>query len=208
MNTNKSIVKDKYTVENFCKKYNETNIEKSKEALIEKVMNPHYVSYEMKITICEKIIENSYYKKEEKDGIKTRKLHINSPAEYMLYCLYLVKQYTNIEVDFSKALEEFNLLNECGLIDIIYKNIPEKEVKEFRKILDMVESDVMMNEYETHAFISNQVERFGELFGSITKPAINKLSETLENMDEKTIDKMIDKINKSNGLKGIFNKAK
>ena len=102
MNTNKSIVKDKYTVENFCKKYNETNIEKSKEALIEKVMNPHYVSYEMKITICEKIIESSYYKKEEKDGIKTRKLHINSPVEYMLYCLYLVKQYTNIEVDFSK----------------------------------------------------------------------------------------------------------
>lgn len=211
MNTNKSIVKDKYTVENFCKKYNETNIEKSKEALIEKVMNPHYVSYEMKITICEKIIENSYYKKEEKDGIKTRKLHINSPAEYMLYCLYLVKQYTNIEVDFSKALEEFNLLNECDLIDIIYKNIPEKEVKEFRKILDMVESDVMMNEYETHAFISNQVERFGELFGSITKPAINKLSETLENMDEKTIDKMIDKINKLgnlNGLKGKFNVMK
>lgn len=198
----------KYTVEEFCKKYNETNIDQVKEGLVNKVMNPHYVSYEMKITICEMILENSYYKKTEVNGVEVKKLHINSPAQYMLYCLNLVKYYTNIIVDFSKALEEFNMLNECRLLDVIISHIPERELKEFRMILDMAESDLMKNEYETHAFISNQVERFGELFGRISKPALDRLIEILENMDEKTIDNFSDKLKGSNGLKGIFNIVK
>lgn len=183
----------KYTVKEFCKKYNETNVEQTKQALIENVMNPHYIPYEMKITICEKIIENSYYKKNN-DGVK--KLHINSPAQYMLYCLYLVKQYTHIEVDLSKSLEEFNMLNECELLDILLNCIPEREIKEFRMILDMVENDIMQNEYEIHAFISNQVERFGELFGHIAKPALDRLSDVLENMDENTVNKSFKSLEK------------
>lgn len=182
---------NKYTVKEFCKKYNETNLEQIKEDLIKKAMNPHYVSYEMKITICEKIVENSYYKKNN-DGIK--KLHIDSPAQYMGYCLWLIKTYTNIEINFENSLDEFNKLNECGLLDVILSSIPENEYKEFNIILDMVRNDVLQNEYETHAFISNQVERFGELFGAIAKPAIEQLTKTLENMDEKTIDKMVNKL--------------
>ena len=126
-NTNKTLIKDKYTVKDFCEKYNGTNIEKTKETLIEKIMNPHYVPYEMKITICEKIIEKSYYKENDHDGFK--KIHINSPAQYMLYCLWLIKQYTHINVDFSNSLEEFNLLNEYELLDIIFNSIPERELK-------------------------------------------------------------------------------
>jgi len=194
----------KYTVEEFCEKYNKTNIEQTKEALIKKAMNSHYIPYEKKIAICEKIIENSYYKKVktiEKDGVEVKKLYVNSPASYMLYCLYLIKEYTNIEVDFSNVLKDFNMLNESELFDIIINNISERELKEFRMILDMVESDVLQNEYGAHAFISNQVERFGELFGIIVNPALQRLSDVLENMDEKTIDKIM---NKLNGLKGKF----
>lgn len=194
----------KYTVEEFCKKYNETNIDQVKEGLVNKVMNPHYVSYEMKITICEMILENSYYKKTEVNGVEVKKLHINSPAQYMLYCLNLVRYYTNIIVDFSKALEEFNMLNECGLLDVIISHIPERELKEFRMILDMVEKDTIQNEYETHAFISNQVERFVELFGRIAKPAFDRLNEVLENMNEKDVDKMMNKLNDSNVF-SLFN---
>lgn len=186
------LIKDKYTVKDFCKKYNETKVEQTKQALIEKVMNPHYVPYEMKITICEKIIENSYYKKNN-DG-KNERLFVNSPIQYMLYCLWLVKQYTNIDIDLSKSLDEFNLLNENGLIDIIASNIPEKELKEFRMILDMIENDTVQNEYEIHSFISNQVERFGELFGYIAKPAFDELRNIIENFDEKKVEKLLNKI--------------
>ena len=189
----------KYTVEKFCKKYNETNIEQVKQSLLESIMNPHYVPYEMKITICEKIIEKSYYKKSKQDNIE--KIHVNSPAKYMLYCLWLVKQYTYIEVDFSNSLEEFNLLNETELIDVIFTHIPEREFKEFRMILEMVENDVMQNEYEMHAFISSQVERFGELFGYVTKSSMDGLINVLNNIDETTIDKITDKIKKLNIFK-------
>ena len=195
----------KYTVKDFCKKYNETNLEQIKESLIKKVMSPNYVPYETKIAICEKIIETSYYLK---DVNGNKKLHINSPFQYMGYCLWMVKQYTNIEIDFNNSLEEFNLLNESELLDIIYSNIPEKELKEFRMILDMVGNDIMQNEYETHAFISNQVNRFGELFGFIVKPAIEQLIKTIENMDEKNIEKMVDKLKGLNGLKSKLNIVK
>lgn len=195
------LAKNKYTVKDFCKKYNETNVEQTKQALVKNVMNPHYVPYEMKITICEKIIENSYYKKNN-DG-KIEKLHVNSPIQYMLYCLWFVKQYTNIEVDFSNSLEEFNMLNESELIDVIFSSVPERESKEFRMILDMVENDLLQNEYETHAFVSNQVERFGELFGYIVKPVLERFSDVLENMDEKTVNKIINKLNDISGSKGI-----
>ena len=83
----------------------------------------------------------------------------------------------------------------------------ERELKEFRMILDMVENDVLQNEYEIRAFISNQVERFGKLTGVVLKPAIEQLANALENMDEKTIDKIINKLQGS-GLKGKFNFVK
>ena len=195
---------NKYTAKEFCEKYTATNVEQVKQSYIEKAMNPHYVSYEMKIAICQKIIENSYYKKINNES---KRLHINSPAQYMLYCLNLVNQYTNIKIDFSNTLEEFNLLNKNGLIDVILNHIPERELKEFRMILDMIENDILQNEYEIHAFISNQVERFGELTGFVLKPIIEQLNRTLENMDEKTIDKIIDKL-KVSGIKSKLNIVK
>lgn len=208
-NSNANILKNKnvkkYTVAEFCKKYTETNIEQTKEALIQNIMNPQYVPYEMKITICEKIIENSYYKTIERDGVKTRRLHVDSPVQYMLYCLWMVKQYTHIEIDFTKSLEEFNMLNEIEMFDIIFSNVPEREFKEFRMILDMVENDTLQNEYENHAFISNQVERFGELIGVVAKPAIEKLYDVFENIDEDTINKVFDRLKKSDDKKGKFN---
>lgn len=184
---------EKYTVKEFCKKYNDTKIEQTKEMLIKQVMNVHYVPYEMKITICKKIVDSSYYNNDKDTNVK--RMHIDSPSKYLLYCLYLINEYTHININFTNCLEEFNLLNKYELLDIIHANISEKELKEFYMILDMVENDVIQNEYETHAFISNQVERFGDLFGHILEPALVKLSEVLDNMDEKTIEKAISKLN-------------
>lgn len=196
----------KYTVKDFCKKYNDAKSEELKFALIKSVINPAYVAYEEKITICKKIVDASYYIKTEKNGIETKKLHINSPFQYMGYCLWLVNKYTNIEIDFKNSLEEFNLLNKSELLDIIYSSIPEKEIKEFKMILDMVSSDVIQNEYEAHAFINNQVDRFGELFGIVLKPAIEQLASVIENMDEKTIEKIVNKLNSQNFLNGLKGK--
>lgn len=190
----------KYTVKDFVKKYNAAKSDQTKETLIKSVICIDYLPYERKITICEKIIDSTYYTK-DKNNVK--KLHFNSPAQYMLYCLNLVNEYTNIGIDFKNSLDEFNLLNKHGLLDLIISNIPKRESKEFDVVLDMVRNDVIQNEYETHAFISNQVNRFGELTGALLKPAIEQLSKSLETMDEKTIDKMINKLKGLNGIKNL-----
>ena len=182
-----------YTVKDFCKKYNEAKSDELKEIMINGVMNIHYVPFEEKVVACENIINTSYYITTEKNGKKIKQLHSNSPARYMMYCLYLIKSYTHITVDFTNILEEFNLLNKSDLLDIIGSKIPKKEAKEFRMILDMVESDVVQNEYETHAFISKQIERFGELFGYVVKPVLNNFMETVKNMDNEVIDKVTEK---------------
>lgn len=191
----------KYTVEEFCKQYDGFGSSQLKENFVKSIMNPHYVPYEKKIAICEKIIESSYYKTTEIDGVTTRKLHVNSPTQYILYHLYLVKEYTHIDVKFNNVLEEFNLLNKSDVIDLICGLISEKEYKEFRVLLDMIESDVMQNEYETHAFITGQVERFADLFGHVALPALEKIGEALDNMDESTIDKFVNKLKGLNLIK-------
>ena len=197
-----------YTVEEFCKKYNSMKANESKMALIQSVMNTNYVPFEKKITICEMIVNATYYTKAMKNGIETKKLHINSPSQYMSYYLWIVKEYTHIQVDFAKSLDEFNLLNKNGLLDVVVGYIPESELKEFRMLLDMVSSDVMANEYEPHAFIINQVERFGQLFGAIAKPALDSFSTVIANLDEKTIEKMFGKLNGLNKANEIKDKLK
>ena len=184
----------KYTVKEFCKKYNEIKSTPAKATFIESLINVSYVPLEEKVTICEKIIKSSYYKETERNGLKVKKLHVYSPAQYMLYHLYIISKYTNISIDFKNSLEEFNMLNKHDLFDVFLDLVPEKELKEFRMILEMTENDLLQNEYETHAFISNQVERFGQLFGSIAKPAIDRLRETVSGINSKNIDEIVEKI--------------
>lgn len=183
----------KYTVAGFCKEYNDAKSNEVKELLIKDVMNIDYVPYERKITICEKIIDNTYYTKDENN---IKKFHVYSPGRYMLYCLWLVKEYTNIEINFKESLLEFNLLNKYRLFDMIIAQIPEIEVKEFRMILDMVENDIITNKHEIHSFISEQVERFGKLIGFTLKPLIEQFNNIIKNIDEEAINKITMKLDK------------
>ena len=193
MNTTK-----KMSAQEFIKKYNALTSEKIKEDLLKTIVKDIYVPYENKITICEKIVAASYYiKTKDNNGIETKKMHINSPANYMFYCLNLINTYTSIEIDFNNALDEFNLLNANGCMDLIFDCISAREIQEFRMILDMVENDTIQNEYELHAFISNQVERFGSLTGYVLAPLLDKLMQSIDNIDEKTVDKLIKGINKN-----------
>lgn len=56
----------------------------------------------------------------------------------------------------------------------------------------MTVDDLLTNEYETHSFIRNQVERFGSLIGASIKPFIDQF-------DENTIKDLLSQINKSQG---------
>ena len=58
-----------------------------------------------------------------------------------------------------------------------------------------------LNKYENHAFIADQVDRFGTLIGVTLKPVLDKLATELENMDDEKITKLSKAL--ENGLKRI-----
>ena len=79
----------------------------------------------------------------------------------------LIDLYTNITVDFSNILEEYDLLEEQCLVDELIRLMPQREVT-FETILKMVFDDFIQNNYENHAFISNQVQRIVDIFTATT----------------------------------------
>lgn len=191
------MAKKEYTVAKFCEQYNKSESTKVKELLMKEVIVNDYIDFQKKITICELIIKSSYFNKVNVGGVEQEKLHVNSPSKYMLYCLNLVNHYTNIKVDFRDSLNEFNMLNKCGVLYEIDKYIPERELKEFKMVLNMVESDVIQNEYEIHSFIGNQINRILDVASAITKPSFNHLKELIESVDVNALNAAITNIGKN-----------
>lgn len=151
--------------------------EKQVEFIKEHVKND-YVPYEKKADVAKAIVKASYYQRTKNRGeIEREELHIDSVAKYMLTCLSMVDLYTDIErsKNEGKSLEEFNTLNGSGVLDLIIQNIDDRELKEFNIVLQMTCDDLMANEYENHAFIRAQVERFGSLISTALSPLIEKL---------------------------------
>ena len=74
--------------------------------------------------------------------------------------------------------------------------IPASEISELRSMIDLKQRDEMTNQYETHSFISNQVERFGTLIGVTLKPVLEKISEQIENMSDEDVEKFTNKVEK------------
>lgn len=160
---------------------------------IKEHLKTEYVPYETKADVAKAIIDSSYYRK-VKDANKREytEFHIDSVAKYMLSRMAIIDLFTNIERQKTdgKMLEDFNKLNELGLIDEIIECINPREIQQFEMILQMTAEDAITNEYEPHAFIKNQVERFGNLVGATLGPIlqeldIDKIKETITQAGEK-----------------------
>lgn len=168
-------------------KFNIKKTEEEKLQMVREHILDQYVPFEKKADIAKAIVDNSYWRNEKIDGEKRKVLHIDSVANYMLKCMAIVDLYTDIERQKGdgKMLEDFNTLNGSGVLDFIIQSISQRELKEFNMILQMTQDDVIANEFENHAFISQQVERFGKLVGTALSPVISQL-------DIGQIEKVID----------------
>ena len=174
-------------VDTFLKLYNTKKTEEEKVAAIAQIMNNAHISYADKVDRAGIIAKNSYHVKETgADGVEREVFRQNSAAKYMLYSLTLVDLYTTLEIDFKQSLELFEKIN-GEVLDKIIMSIDERERKEFQMLLDFACDDLLVNEYELHAFIREQIERFGSLFGTIVAPAI-------ENIDVSKIEEVLKQI--------------
>lgn len=127
-----------------------------------------YIPLEEKDVRSQIIINNSYY--DENGNFK-----VNSVAKYMFTFLTIVDMYTDIAINFKDGLNEYNKLNCLEVLDDIVSLINEKDLDEFKNIINMKCDDIIINEYEPHSFIKTQVERFGELIGATLSPILEKI---------------------------------
>ena len=175
-------------IEVFLKLYNTKRTDGEKQKAISQIMNNVHVSYEEKVNRTGLIAKQCYHtKKKDLDGVEHEVFEQNSAAKYMLYSLTLVDLYTKLDIDYKKALEQFEMIN-GEILDKICAAINEREHQEFQMLLDFACDDIMVNEYELHSFVREQVDRFSSLLGAIVAPAI-------ENLDIDKIKEVIGEFN-------------
>lgn len=191
------------TVKEFVEGYKKTtNTDKSK-YLKTKLTTLDYLPTMDKIIAAQNLIKSTSYAvistgnttENNDELIRTNRIHINSPMRYILYVMTVVDRYTNIEVDFNAVMGEYDLLNSNSLVEVIFDKIGKKETTEMSTIIDMTLNDFMENEYETHNFITRQLNG---LSGSLEKvvDVVDNIIQRIDTMDEKELEGIAKKVDK------------
>ncbi len=89
------------------------------------------MNYATKLSVADQIVQLS--STNQVDGQVNGQIKINSSLRYLLCVFNLIDLYTNITVDFSNILEEYDLLEEQGLVDELIRLMPQREVTSFLK---------------------------------------------------------------------------
>ncbi len=192
-------------IKEFCKKYNAITGTDLKDNFIKYNLDiKSYIPFIKKEALSQNLVDISTYKYEDyvkEDGTvgrrKTGTISVNSTLQYLLFCRIIIENYTNLEVETDGFFEEYDALKQSGLLDKLMVGtdsvaplISYSEISEFRTIVDMKTRDAMTNYSTPQAYISNQVERFGGLLSVTLKPVLEKISDRLEKLDEKDMDKI------------------
>ena len=203
------------TVKQFCKEYS-NRIDKLKgDYLKENLKITTYLPFIKKDALAQNIVNATTYKFEDytkEDGTtgrrRTNQIQVNSTAQMLLFYRVIIENYTDLEVETEGFYEEYDALNESGVLFELTADfeghpslIPAKEISELRGMIELKQRDIMTNQYEIHSYISNQIERITEVGSIVLKPVLDKLATELENMDEKDIEKLSKALER--GLKRI-----
>lgn len=150
-----------------------------------------YIPYLEKVTRAETLVKKTSF---DDNG----DLKLNTPAKYMFHTLTIVDMYTDIDVDFTNAPEEYDLLRKSNIdTTVIFNAIPKNELEEFDMLVDMIAKDLVFNVGTPQAYISRQVERFTTIASTTLTPVLEKLGDQIENLDDKQIEKLGKTLNKA-----------
>ena len=202
-------------IKEFCKEYS-NRIDKLKgDYLKENLKITTYLPFIKKDALAQNIVNATTYKFEDytkEDGTtgrrRTNQIQVNSTAQMLLFYRVIIENYTDLEVETEGFYEEYDALNESGVLFELTADfdghpslIPAKEISELRGMIDLKQRDTMTNQYEIHSYISNQIERITQVGSVVLKPVLDKLATELENMDGKDIEKLSKALER--GLKRI-----
>lgn len=150
------------TVKELVEKY-EAAVDKMKPNVLKNIKSKKYINYEDKIAAMDRVIIATHVNTEG-----TVRLH--TPMKFVLFTVSIINMYTNILVDETKVLSEFNELHKVGLIDkLIHPKdgqeviIPLNEITECAEIMSMLGEDFMTNNYGIRALITKHMSDINKM---------------------------------------------
>ena len=178
-------------IKEFAEKYNAIATDRLKEDYLNNNLHiKTYLPFLTKVTLADKLAKVTTLDKD------TGNVNVKSDVNYLLFCRMIIEQYTDLQVETEGFYEEYDLLNEFGLLDKIMQMIPEKEIAEFKMICDMKKDDIIFNQSTPKAFVNQQIERITNIASVTLKPVLDKLATELENMDDSKIEKFANNVEK------------
>ena len=92
-----------------------------------------YIDLQTKIEKISKIISSSFEKENQ---------NASSIYRYVSFVIYLIESYTNLQVDID-LYKAYDLLKSNNLLDKVLIMIPDTEICESQKFVDMILNDVI-----------------------------------------------------------------
>lgn len=166
------------TVKDFIKEYKEA-IDAKK--YLEGRLTRKYVPYTEKTTRLENLIDKTSVisVNNEKEIFMQ-----NSPARFLIYTLILIDSYTDIDINFSECIEEFDSLSEENIVGALLNIIPENERKTFQMLYDMIQVDYYENNRSVVGYLDRKAEAINMLMERVLEEA-EKFEEVPEVLNEK-----------------------
>ena len=196
---------EKITIKNFCKGYNNKTDSFKQQYIKDNLEIVPYVPFVKKDALVGNLLKATMFDKE------TGNVKVNSSAEYLLKTRIFIENYTNLTVETEGFFEEYDELKKSGLFNILFFGdgekdvpplIPVEEIAEFNHLLEIKRNDVMINKYEIHSFITEQIDRFKALGEATLTPLANIVKEKLDGLSEEDLGKIVE-FTKKGEFKGV-----
>ena len=176
------------TIKEFCEGYVKASDKLKERYLKEKLKIKTYIPFIRKVALADNLVKHTVI------DSKTGDINVRSDINYLLFCRIMIEEYTNLIVETEGFFEEYDLLNQSGILDIIISMIPEKELKELKMICDSKQQDYLLNHGTPKAFISSQVERLTTLLPIVLEPIINEVTKQVNSISSEDKKDFLDNI--------------
>lgn len=175
-----NIVKKTMTVKEFVEKYDAAESDIEKTALLEGIIVRKYVPITDKCALCQSMVKSA--------NVTDGKMDMNSVALYVSYIILgVVNLYTSIEIETKNAMEQYDMLQSRGLVDLITHFIGE-DLKELQTVLNMCRDDFNARYYSTPGIVNRLVDLVQDTVGEVMKQldpeSIEGLKVLLKSMSE------------------------
>lgn len=203
-NKGEYIIMNTITIKEFIDGYNKLATDSMKENYIkDNISITKYVPFVRKMTSAKKLARVTMI------DDKTGNVKVNTAMHYLFLIKTIIEEYTNLVSESPSFADEYDMLKQSGFLDRLIFEVDKKaplidasDLEEFKMIVNMAKSDLLDNEYEPHAFISGQVDRFKALGEATLTPLVDIVKKKLDEIPKEDLDKVVE-FAKNGGFKEV-----